>query len=151
MLSINIEKVVTEGDMHQCIPLLSELCSSEGEDRLTSDLIIKNWHTTNQKADYSHYKVLLNEKIIATFGCQIIMGPTFFSQGLEISNLIVDRDYRKKGVASRIMKFCHNFAEDNGCEFIRLFRVKGNIPAEKLYKKLKYQHTADLMFFEFDE
>jgi len=150
MSNIEIKEAATEDHVWAASPLLLELCLGEGEDRLTPDLIVKNWHITKQTANYTHFNVYKDADVIATFGCQIIMGPTFFKKGLEVSNLIVNANHRRQGIAKKIMDFCHQYAHDNDCDFIRLFRVKGNVPADKLYQDLGYSHTADLMFYEFE-
>ena len=66
-----------------------------------------------------------------------------------IHALGVHPDYSGKGVARQMVRFVIEKAGSEGQKVIRLDVLKGNLPAEKLYKRIgfKYLHTLN-MFYE---
>ena len=72
----------------------------------------------------------------------------------------VNQDYRKQGLASKLLKFAFDLSKENGVKCIRLSINKNNIPIEKLYKRHGFIHVDSievddedrgLLFFEIYE
>ena len=65
---------------------------------------------------------------------------------LVIHALAVDPSYEQKGVGSFIVERCIDLAREGGYKALRLDVVPGNIPAERLYRKIGFKSagTKDL-------
>lgn len=65
---------------------------------------------------------------------------------LSIHALAVSLRHQKQGIGKEIVRFCIDFAKNNGYKSVRLDVVPGNEPAAKLYEGLgfRYVETTDL-------
>ena len=59
-----------------------------------------------------------------------------------IYTLAVHPKFIRSGVGKKLLDFAEALARAEGCVGLRLDVVKGNIPAENLYKKCGYQYVA---------
>ena len=64
-----------------------------------------------------------------------------FEEG-EIMNVAVRREYRRKGVAGRLMKELLSRAEKRGAARFILEVREGNLPAIRLYESLGFLHAG---------
>jgi len=60
-------------------------------------------------------------------------------------DIVVSREYRKKGVGTMLIREIENFARRKGCKFIRLNVNEKNRNAMKLYRKLGYRKISYIM------
>lgn len=69
-----------------------------------------------------------------------------YSKIYVVYTLVVDPKYLRNGVGEALLDFATKKASEEQCNSIRLDVVKGNIPAENLYKKcgFKYIDTISL-------
>ena len=58
-----------------------------------------------------------------------------------ISNVSVMKKHHDQGIASNLLKRCHQEAENRGIPALRLEVSSDNVPATNLYKKLGYEWT----------
>ncbi len=82
---------------------------------------------------FSHSFVVVDEKIIAYIITWIIRDE------LHIANVAVDIDYRRYGIATRLLNFVMEKARKSGCRFVLLEVRKSNRHAIKLYKQLGFK------------
>jgi [ribosomal protein S18]-alanine N-acetyltransferase len=71
-----------------------------------------------------------------------LMGYIVFSEAadeLHILNVAVHPDYRRHGVASKMLAHLHNYAEERGREHAYLEVREKNRPAQDLYAKFGYK------------
>lgn len=65
--------------------------------------------------------------------------PLNYENSLFLHSLNVNDNFKRQGYGSQLLNQCHNFAKDNGYQYITLVMDKGNQPAQTLYDKLGYQ------------
>ena len=59
-----------------------------------------------------------------------------------IYTLAVHPDFWRLGIGKKLLDFAEEIARKEGCVSLRLDVVKGNIPAESLYKKCGYKYVG---------
>lgn len=88
--------------------------------------------------DTSHFLVALeNEKAVGYMGLQIFSGEGY------VTNVAVLPEYRRRGIAQRLI-----FAEfENEMDFITLEVRKSNTPAIRLYEKQALKMSVSALIF----
>ena len=64
-----------------------------------------------------------------------------------INRVSVDPDYRRQGLASKIIQECENFLESNGAEIIACLIEDYNLPSMALFQKHGYLYSEDVLYF----
>ncbi len=62
----------------------------------------------------------------------------------------VHEDYRRQGIAARLLERIFDLARDRGCEGIWLGTEADNEPARALYRKLGARETGGLVIYDWD-
>lgn len=117
---------------------LYDLCSQLGYS-ISKDDIKLNIQGILGKSDYVVYvAVSPDEKVI---GCiQAQMSLVFYSKPMiEVNGLVVDKNYRKKGIGNSLLKQIELFARERNCTFINLRANVIRKEAHEFYKKLGYE------------
>lgn len=79
---------------------------------------------------FAHYFVArLDNTIVGYVGFWHILDEA------HITNIAVHPEYRRRGIASRLLEHLIKFCFDQGIEYLTLEVRKNNFPAQKLYKK----------------
>ena len=65
-----------------------------------------------------------------------------FPECPEVYRVFVSRWYRRRGIASALMRACENEAREKGCSQIGLGVGFKNIPAQKLYARFGYHQSS---------
>ena len=79
----------------------------------------------------------INKKIIGYIGMWFVMDEC------HITNVAVLSEYRKKGIATKLIKEMLNLCKEHGTHYIMLEVRKSNLPAQKLY--LKFNFTEEVI------
>jgi Acetyltransferases len=64
----------------------------------------------------------------------------------EITELYVREEYRRQGIATRLMGYMEHILETKNIKEFQLFTGKENISAQVFYEKLGYKKTDELMY-----
>lgn len=75
----------------------------------------------------------------------------FNKNSVEFKRVYVKREYRKKGIAFKIIKQLEQNAIEKGFKHAYIITGKNNIPAIRLYEKLDYYQIPNIEGFEDDE
>lgn len=129
-MDIEIRKIESD-DLNRVFELLNELYQnkikfSKFEEIYKIKLIDKN----------SYYIVaLINNKIIGVLTSEIQLKLHREKKQSFIEDLIVDKEYRNKGVGKELLKDAVNYAKDIDCEVIELTSYINNEKAHRFYEK----------------
>ena len=85
----------------------------------------------NILATYSVAKI--DEKIVGYIGMQFIMDEC------HILNIAVDTDYRRMGIATKLVNELFKLCKEHQTTYVMLEVRSTNIPAQKLYSKLGFK------------
>ena len=72
----------------------------------------------------------------------------FNKNSVEFKRVYVKREYRKKGIAFKIIKQLEQNAIEKGFKHAYIITGKNNIPAIRLYEKLDYYQIPNIEGFE---
>lgn len=75
----------------------------------------------------------------------------FNKNSVEFKRVYVKKEYRKKGIAFKIIKQLEHDAIEKGFKHAYIITGKNNIPAIRLYEKLDYYQIPNIEGFEDDE
>ena len=98
--------------------------------------------------DYYNMIALLDNEIVGMFTaivCQDIVQD--LNPFITVWNLGVSKKYRRKGIATEMLKYITNLARDLGCDFVALIAEAGNEAAINLYKKAQFQTETGFVKF----
>jgi ribosomal protein S18 acetylase RimI-like enzyme len=103
----------------------------------------------SQKVDLNEYAKKLNDKSITfeAWSENMLVGLVAaymnneHEQTAYVSSVSLMKEYTGKGIASELMKMCHQYAEQHNFRIIKLEVNISNIPAISLYKKIGYIET----------
>jgi len=73
--------------------------------------------------------------------------PTHFF----VNEVGVHEDFRRQGIAARLLERIFDLARDRGCEGIWLGTEVDNEPARALYRKLGARETEGLVIYDWDD
>ena len=84
--------------------------------------------------DFSHFFAEKIDGKIVGYVCIRIM-----YEESQICNIAVSNNYRRRGIASELLKRVKDFSKEQGCERCELEVNVSNTPAVELYKKNSYE------------
>ncbi len=58
---------------------------------------------------------------------------------LEISQIAISKDFRRKGIGWKFLQFLLSFAKENSCSLVNLEVMEFNFPALEFYKKAGFE------------
>ncbi len=78
----------------------------------------------------------------------VVMANVFkIGKYAELYNIIVDSNYRKKGIAKKLSDYIINYLEKKKIKLIFLYTEENNNPAQNLFQKLKFRKGKKLYFY----
>lgn len=142
-MSISIEKISYQKklDLRIMETVLSNWFKSPKElnwtdPRMDYPFSFKQWITLNYgDSDKKSYVIKSNDWIIG-MGNMVYQNKKNRAHALHI---FVDPDYRRQGLATKMIEFLEHKARRNGMEIITLRVMPKNEPAKQLYKNLGFQ------------
>ena len=103
--------------------------------QLNPDLFKQKYKSMLQDMILSGYKMVAayhDKKCIGISGYWIAT-KIYSGKYLEIDNLVVDENYRSKGIGKKLCAFILKIAKKSGCETVMLDAYAENSPAHRFY------------------
>jgi ribosomal protein S18 acetylase RimI-like enzyme len=124
-------KLISDKNLKSIIPLVTLLNPGTEETVLLSRMeeMIKN--------DYQCLGVYDNEKLIGICGLWTLT-KFYVGKHLEPDNVVIDPDYRNKGIGELMMKWVENYAREQDCDAIELNAYVENVKGVEFWKNLGY-------------
>lgn len=97
----------------------------------------RNMFLEELKVNVAKYFVVTNEKKAVAY-----MGMHCVSCEGHITNIAVHPDFRRQGIASRLIRYFIDIAIKNSFEFLTLEVRESNLPAIECYKKLGFKEVG---------
>ena len=86
---------------------------------------------------YSQVAVFIEDKCVGIAGYWINT-KLFTGKYAELDNVVIDKDYRSKGIGAELCIFIEKDAIAKGCKYIVLDCFLENVRAQEFYNKLGY-------------
>lgn len=121
----------------------------EYEDKMNLKETTKKYLSKHLNGDIYFFIARESNKIIATCGIQIIEYlPQCNDNGLmgHICDVFTQKEYRKRGIQTSLLKKCTDFARKKGVKMIQL--STDNPEAISIYKRIGFKHDKLMMIWE---
>ncbi len=86
------------------------------------------------------------EQLVGFCCVQLFKSFCYDSNYAEITELFVDEQYRRKGIATQLMKYAQDYYADKNIVGFQLFTGGKNISAQRFYECLGYLKTDEIMY-----
>lgn len=127
-------------DIEQSYELLNELYENE----IIYDVFVDKYN--NNLQDENFYGILAEENgiVVGILISRIVNRLVKTNNILFVDDLIVNKDYRSKGIGNLLLQNAINYAKEKKCETIELKSYISNEKSHKFYEKigLKKQHYS---------
>ncbi|MDR3599260.1 MAG: GNAT family N-acetyltransferase [Desulfosporosinus sp.] len=126
-----------ETDLPEVIELLKGMDGDDGIDLGEAQTI---WRKIT---DYPYYKIFVvedNKRMIGT--CSLIMIDNLGHKGAKLAvaeSMIINPDYRGRGLGSKLMQFVMAKAKEENCYKLMLSSNKKRVEAHRFYEQLGFQ------------
>ena len=87
--------------------------------------------------------VVIDEKIVGAVAMQIWKKAKYFY----IDVIVIDSDYKRKGVGTKLMEYVEGLSKEQGADLIWFFSEEKDLPMHKLSEKLNYVRGKKFQFF----
>jgi ribosomal protein S18 acetylase RimI-like enzyme len=114
-----------------------------GKDSTTIDLLDKSLKTNEQELVCIAYDG--NEAIGFVCG-QLFKSMCYSEYYAEITELFVKEEYRRQGIARKLISYMESIYIRQGIRNFQLFTGKENLTAQEFYKKSGYNKTDEIMY-----
>lgn len=142
---MEIEKVTTIEDAKKCNELLTKLIKSEKKynNNINEKYEVTEWFEKVYNEKYNTiYVAKIENKIVGYIYCKINSidnGPTLKREGL-IDGLYVEEEYRKQGIATKLMEAAKEWAKKMEIKYVFLNVLEENKNAMNLYLKNEFKN-----------
>jgi ribosomal protein S18 acetylase RimI-like enzyme len=126
-------------DLAGILELLKQLIENAGSsDNIDLKYANKKWEEIENN-NIKYFLAKDNGRIIGS--CYICIIPNLTYNGKSIGyieNVIVDKNYRKRGIGKKIMEMAIEYAKENNCYKVVLQSGKKRVEAHKFYEKIGF-------------
>lgn len=119
------------GDSDEIYKLLNEL----NEGRIDYNIFINKYKKNINKTDFYGIVAEINKKVVGVLIARLIDRLTKKNKTLYIDDLIIERDYRSKGIGKELLQSAVNYAKENKYGQIELTSYIPNQKAQDFYIK----------------
>ena len=112
---------------------------SDGRPVGTIELVTKENSEVYRRSFLYHYKFLGFFHTIKAYFLTFFDMPNLDNKTIYIDNVAVGENYRRKGIAGKMLGFAEDYAKENGKSVLKLWVASENKNAFALYKKVGYR------------
>ena len=137
---------LNENDLESLIQLYEQLDPSNGNISMeTTREVWRNEISGNRKIKY--FGAVDNGKVVSTLYCMIIPNLTCLGRAIcFVENVVTDKDYRKQGLATKLLDKAIEFAHQNDCYKVMLESGVKRKEAHKFYADYGFDGEAKKAF-----
>jgi len=131
-MEITIKNLSTKEEMLAAYPLVAQMYTKMSEEEFSAAL--------DQMIKLNNYKMVAafeGDKMVGVSGYWFAF-MLYCRKYLQVSNLVVDKEIRSKGIGKQMMKFFEEKAKKEGCQKVVLDSYTENKKSHSLYFKGGY-------------
>ena len=126
-------KILDKNEINSIIPMVQEL----SENKVPNSVLEARFQEMTTQ-NYECAVVYDNEKLIGVTGLWFCTRH-YSGKSVELDHVIIDENYRNKGVGKEFMIWIENYVKDKGYETIELNTYVQNYPSHKFYYNLGFE------------
>ena len=128
-----IFKILDKNEINSIIPMIQEL----SENKIPNSVLEARFQEMTTQ-NYECAVVYDNEKLIGVTGLWFCTRH-YSGKSVELDHVIIDENYRNKGLGKEFMIWIENYAKGKGYEAIELNTYVQNYPSHKFYYNLGFE------------
>ena len=125
-------KILDKNEIKSIIPMVQELSENK-----TPNSVLEARFQEMTTQNYECAVVYDNEKLIGVTGLWFCTRH-YSGKSVELDHVIIDENYRNKGLGKEFMIWIENYVKDKGYEAIELNTYVQNYPSHKFYYNLGF-------------
>lgn len=126
-------KILDKNEINSIIPMVQEL----SENKMPNSVLEARFREMVTQ-NYECAVVYDNEKLIGVTGLWFCTRH-YSGKSVELDHVIIDENYRNKGLGKEFMIWIENYVKDKGYEAIELNTYVQNYPSHKFYYNLGFE------------
>ena len=137
-------RILTASDLGSLLELYKQL---DPEDGLTMEAGEAVWKKIEKNPDIRYFGAVEDGKVVSTCYAAIIPNLTRGSRGIcFIENVVTDKEYRNRGLASRMIDMAVDFAKERRCYKVILQSGKARTEAHRFYERKGFDGESKKAF-----
>ena len=136
---------LTISDLASLLELYCQL--DEEDDPCSYEQSRTVWKEIEENANIQYFGAIDNGKVVSSCYAVYIPNLTRGNRGIcYIENVVTDKNFRKQGLASRVIDMAIAFAKDHHCYKVILQSGKARIEAHQLYEHKGFNGVSKVAF-----
>ena len=138
-------RLLTEKDLPSLLELYVQL--DENNNDITAESSIPVWETISKNPNIKYFGAVAGDKVVST--CFTMIIPNLTAHGRSIcflENVVTDQNYRKQGLARKVIEMAIEDAKANNCYKVILQSNCKRTEAHKFYENLGFDGNLKKAF-----
>ena len=137
-------RILTEQDLGSLLELYKQLQPDDSSSMEDSKIV---WQEIEDNHDIRYFGAIDNGKVVSTCYAVYIPNLTRNNRGIcFIENVVTDKDYRNRGLASKVMDMAISYAKEKGCYKVILQSGKSRADAHRFYENKGFDGNTKKAF-----
>lgn len=137
-------RTLTGSDLGSLLELYQQLDPKDG---LSAEACEAAWKEIEKNPDIRYFGAVEDGKVVSTCYAVIIPNLTRGCRGIcFIENVVTDREYRNRGLASRVIGMAVGFAKERHCYKVILQSGKARTEAHRFYERIGFDGESKKAF-----
>lgn len=137
-------RTLTGSDLGSLVELYQQLDPKDG---LSAEACEAAWKEIEKNPDIRYFGAVEDGKVVSTCYAVIIPNLTRGCRGIcFIENVVTDREYRNRGLASRVIGMAVDFAKERYCYKVILQSGKARTEAHRFYERIGFDGESKKAF-----
>ena len=137
-------RTLTGSDLGSLLELYQQLDPKDG---LSAEACEAAWKEIEKNPDIRYFGAVEDGKVVSTCYAVIIPNLTRGCRGIcFIENVVTDREYRNRGLGSRVIGMAVDFAKERRCYKVILQSGKARTEAHRFYERIGFDGESKKAF-----
>ncbi|MCR5357298.1 MAG: GNAT family N-acetyltransferase [Lachnospiraceae bacterium] len=137
-------RILTEQDLESLLELYKQLQPDDSSSMEDSKIV---WQEIEDNQDIRYFGAIDNGKVVSTCYAVYIPNLTRNNRGIcFIENVVTDKDYRNRGLASKVMDMAISYAKEKGCYKVILQSGNSRADAHRFYENKGFDGNTKKAF-----
>ena len=137
-------RTLTGSDLGSLLELYQQLDPKDG---LSAEACEAAWKEIEKNPDIRYFGAVEDGKVVSTCYAVIIPNLTRGCRGIcFIENVVTDREYRNRGLGSRVIGMAVGFAKERSCYKVILQSGKARTEAHRFYERTGFDGESKKAF-----